>query len=64
MHLNTKTASGKYSLCLTGSQRKFFNKEVMGRNFPAPITILQAKFCTAWSPSRLDWVMLLQTEEQ
>ena len=29
MHLNTKTASGKYSFCLTGSQRKFFNKEVM-----------------------------------
>ena len=29
MHLNTKTASRKYSCCLTGSQRKSFNKGVM-----------------------------------
>ena len=29
MHLNTKTASRKYSCRLTGSQRKPFNKGVM-----------------------------------
>ena len=61
---HTKTASRKYSCCLTGSQRKSFNKGVMWSNFPAPLTILQAKFCTAWSLSRLDWMVLLQTEEQ
>ena len=35
MHLNTKTASRKYSCCLTGSQRKSFNKGLMWSNFPA-----------------------------
>ena len=64
MHLNTKTASRKYSSCLTGSQRKSFNKGVMWSNFSAPLKIVQAKFGTAWSLSRLDWVVLLQTEEQ
>ena len=64
MHLHTKTASRKYSSCLTGSQRKSFNKGVMWSNFPAPLTIVQAKFGTAWSLSRLDWVVLLQSEEQ
>ena len=63
-HLNTKTAIRKYSCCLTGSQRKSFNKGVMWSNFQARLTILQAKFCTVWSLSRLDWVVLLQTEEQ
>ena len=29
VHLNTKTASRKYSCCLSGSQRKSFNKGVM-----------------------------------
>ena len=33
--LNTKTASRKYSCCLTGSQRKSFNKGLMWWNFPA-----------------------------
>ena len=64
VHLNTKTASRKYNCCLTGSQRKSFYKGVMGSNFPAPLTILQAKFCTAWSLSRLNCVVLLQTGEQ
>ena len=35
MRLNTKTASRKYSCCLTGSQRKSFNKGLMWSNFPA-----------------------------
>ena len=56
--------SRKYSCCLTGNQRKPFNKGVMWSNFPAPLTILEAKFCTAWSLFRLNWLVLLQTEEQ
>ena len=56
--------SRKYSCCLTGNQRKPFNKGVMWSNFPAPLTILEAKFCTAWTLFRLNWLVLLQTEEQ
>ena len=64
MHLKTRTAKRKQSCCLIGSQRKPFSKGVMWSNFLAPHKMRQAKFCTAWSLSRLAWVVLLQTEEQ
>ena len=60
MHINTKKVSQHHSCSLTGNQ----HKGIKWSNFIALVTILKANFCTAWSSFRLDWVVLLQKEEQ
>ena len=50
--------------CFTGSQLSCLRMGVTWSYFFDPLTILQAKFWTAWSLAMLDCEVLLQTEEQ
>ena len=63
-HLNTITASFKWSLSSTVSQLRDFMPWEMWSNFLSPNTIRAAKFCTSWSFFLFLWDALAHTVEQ